>query len=251
MAVSHLDEAWLDGSHCLERAAFKIKEVRSVCRRSLSKDADRVEFTTSILDLDLASHDSLNDLVPFFLGASPVDEDALKTLSEDTQNRYLSKLDFRREARVQWAENQVKYFLEANVVAYDRRDIGSLCPFVNRWKLAVYLILLYRNIIRLLATSKSRRVRLRKELFVIVYLAADRYEVCPFLLSDMSTTVLIVPGVELLHQATNRRRHRLKFIAAQILRVVNLSLAKVPVGVPSGKHEDSDQATANVVRAVD
>jgi hypothetical protein len=251
VTVFHLDETRLDGSHRLERTSLKVKEVRTICRSALSEDADRVKPPTSIFDFNLASHYCLNDLVPFFLSATPVDEDALEALAEHTQNRYFLKLNFGREAWVQGAQNQVKDLLKADVVAYNRWDICSFRSLVNRWKLAMHLLLLRRNIIWVLTASKPRRIRLREKLLVVVSLATDRDKVCPFLLPDQKAAVLVIARVKLLHQATDWRCYRLQLVAAEILWVVNLSFTQVPVGVPSGEHEDSDKATANVVRAID
>jgi hypothetical protein len=54
----------------------------SIGSRAFSKDADWVETVTSIFDLDLTSHDCLNDFVTFLLRASSVYKDALKALAK-------------------------------------------------------------------------------------------------------------------------------------------------------------------------
>ena len=117
MTVFYLYETWLDSPHRLERTPFKVQQILSISGCAFSEDAYRVKSATTIFNLNLTSHDRLNDLVAFFFCTTSVDKDALEALAQLANDWHFEQLDFRSEAWMQGAENKVEDLLKSDVVA--------------------------------------------------------------------------------------------------------------------------------------
>ena len=117
MTVFHLDETWLDSPHRLERTPFKVQQILSVSGCAFSEDAYWVKSATAIFNLNLTSHDRLNDLVAFFFCAASVNKDTLEAFAQLSKDWNFEQLYFRSEAWMQGAENKVKDLLKSDVVA--------------------------------------------------------------------------------------------------------------------------------------
>ena len=74
---------------------------------------------------------------------------------------------------------------------------------MNRIKLTLYYFVFSCRKAVLLATSKPGRITLRIIVSINVYLTTYRYEILSFLFPKMSTAVLVVTGVKLLHQSAD------------------------------------------------
>ena len=117
MTVFHLDETWLDSPHRLERTPFKVQQILSVSGCAFSEDAYWVKSATAIFNLNLTSHDRLNDLVAFFFCAASVNKDTLEAFAQLSKDWNFEQLYFRSEAWMQGAENKIKNLLKSDVVA--------------------------------------------------------------------------------------------------------------------------------------
>ena len=117
MTVFHFDETWLDSPHRLERTPFKVQQILSVSGCAFSEDAYWVKSATAIFNLNLTSHDRLNDLVVFFFCAASVNKDALEAFAQLAKDWHFEQLYFRSEAWMQGAQNKVKDLLKSDVVA--------------------------------------------------------------------------------------------------------------------------------------
>ena len=125
---------------------------------------------------------------------------------------------------MQGAENKVKDFLKSDVVADYSWDVGSLNSFMNRIKLALDNFVLRFDKAGLLAASKPCWIWLGIVVSIDVNLTSHRYEILSFLFPEMSTAVLIVPWVEILHQPADRWLNRNQLVASKVFRVVYITL---------------------------